>query len=115
MTATTRTDRVRTAAAIARLALQQIQDETTGDIAAPELAAIVRELHDEADPPGGVLGALAQLLTRTAQAAALTPGDTDDREAAACALEEAAAFITDSAGMRLHLATRTLHPQGERP
>ncbi|MFI0742707.1 hypothetical protein ACH4PU_32195 [Streptomyces sp. NPDC021100] len=42
------------------------------------------------------------------------PIDGDDSESAACALEEAAGFVTDSPGTRLHLATRTLHPQGER-
>ncbi|WP_410540523.1 hypothetical protein [Streptomyces sp. KL2] len=115
MTASGRIDRVRAAAAIARLALQQIQDDLTGDISPREPAEIMRELHHEADPHDGVLGALAQLLTRAAQTVTLTPIDTDAREAAAGAVEEAAAFITDSAGMRLHLATRTLHPQGERP
>lgn len=115
MTASGRIGRVRAAAAIARLALQQIQDDLTGDISPQELAEIAREFHHEADPHDGVLGALAQLLTRAAQTAALTPIDTHDCEAAARAIEEAAAFITDSAGMRLHLATRTLHPQGERP
>ncbi|MFI9042040.1 hypothetical protein [Streptomyces sp. NPDC053726] len=49
------------------------------------------------------------------RAAALTPLDGEDSESAACAIEEAAAFALDSAGMRLHLATSTLHPQGERP
>ncbi|MGK5628554.1 hypothetical protein [Streptomyces sp. URMC 123] len=29
--------------------------------------------------------------------------------------DEAAAVAHDSAGMRLHLATSTLHPRGERP
>ncbi|URN10978.1 hypothetical protein LUW77_00380 [Streptomyces radiopugnans] len=33
----------------------------------------MRGLHHEADPHDGVLGALAQLLTRAAQTIALTP------------------------------------------
>ncbi|CAL9334124.1 hypothetical protein SUDANB106_00135 [Streptomyces sp. enrichment culture] len=80
MTASGRIDRVRAAAAIARLALQQIQDDLTGDISPREPAEIVRGLHHEADPHDGVLGALAQLLTRAAQTVALTPIDTDARE-----------------------------------
>ncbi|MFI6607963.1 hypothetical protein [Streptomyces sp. NPDC050507] len=48
------------------------------------------------------------------RAATLTPLDGEDGESAACAIEEAAAYIGASAGMRLHLATSTLHPQGER-
>ncbi len=48
------------------------------------------------------------------RAAALTPLDSENTESAACAIQEAAAYIGDSAGLRLHLATSTLHPQGER-
>lgn len=76
---------------------------------------MLRELCDEADPPGGLLGSLQQLLTTAAQAALRTPIDRDDAEAAGCALEEAAGFVIDSDGMRLHQATSTLHPQGDRP
>lgn len=61
-----------------------------------------------------MLGSLNQLLTVASQAAALTTIDADDAESAACAIEEAAAFVTDSAGMCLYLATKTLDPQGER-
>ncbi|AXK37503.1 hypothetical protein DVA86_20470 [Streptomyces armeniacus] len=108
-------ERVRAAAAIARLALQQIEDELDGETDAHVLAQIVHELHHEAHPQDGALGALAQLLTKAGQAAAVSTVDPDDAESAACAIEEAAAFVSDSAGMRLHLATRTLDPQGERP
>jgi hypothetical protein len=57
-----------------------------------------------------VLGSLNQLLTKASRTAARTPIDADDCESAACAIEEAAAFVVDSAGMRLHLATSTLYP-----
>ncbi|WP_236711243.1 hypothetical protein [Streptomyces sp. 150FB] len=76
---------------------------------------MLRELFDEAFPQDGVFGSLNQLLTTVSRAAALTPLDSEDTESAACAIEEAAAFVADSAGMCLHLATSTLHPQGERP
>lgn len=112
--ARTRLERVRASAGIVKLAAQQIEDELGGPIDAEFLAETLRELFDEADPKGGVLGSLNQLLTMTSRAAALTALDREDSEAAACALDEAAAFALDSAGMRLHLATSTLHPQGER-
>ncbi|MFD3484922.1 hypothetical protein [Streptomyces sp. NPDC058665] len=108
-------DRVRTSAGTAKHALQQIEDELGGPLDAEFLAETLRELFDEADPEGGILGSLNQLLTKASRAAALTPLDGEDAEFAACAIEEAAAFVADSAGMRLHLATCTLHPQGERP
>ncbi|MDH6193104.1 hypothetical protein M2168_006222 [Streptomyces sp. CZ24] len=49
-----------------------------------------------------------------ARAAALTELDGEDFESAACAVDEAAALLLDSAGMRLLLATSLLHPQGKR-
>ncbi|MFC8273835.1 hypothetical protein ACFUJR_15180 [Streptomyces sp. NPDC057271] len=113
--ARTRLERVRASAGIVKLAVQQIEDELGGSIDAEFLAETLRELFDEADPKGGVLGSLNQLLTMASRAAALTPLDGEDSESAACAVDEAAAFLLDSAGMRLHLAASTLHPQGERP
>ncbi|MFE5714513.1 hypothetical protein ACFQ7J_27335 [Streptomyces sp. NPDC056501] len=112
--ARTRLERVRASAGIAKLALQQIEDELAGPIDAEILGGALRELFDETDPMRGLLGQLQQLLTVAAQAAVLTPLDQDEAVAAACAIEEAAAFVADSAGMRLHLATSTLHPQGDR-
>ncbi|MFE6985832.1 hypothetical protein [Streptomyces griseus] len=112
--ARTRLERVHASAGIAKLAIQQIEDELGGPVDAEFLAGALRELFDEAFPQDGVLGSLNQLLTMASRAAALTPLDGEDTESAACALEEAAAFVADSAGMRLHLATSTLHPQRER-
>ncbi|OKK05290.1 hypothetical protein AMK09_37715 [Streptomyces sp. CB02488] len=112
--ARTRLERVRASAGIAKLAVQQIEDELGGPVDAEFLAGLLRELFDEAFPQDGVLGSLSQLLTMASRVAALTPLDGEDAESAACAIEEAAAFVADSAGMRLHLATSTLHPQGER-
>ncbi|MFE7948232.1 hypothetical protein [Streptomyces sp. NPDC057426] len=111
--ARTRLERVRASAGIAQLALQQIEDELAGPIDPDVLAGALRELFDDADPQGGVLGSLKQLLTVASQAAALAPLDSDDSQAAACAIDEAAAFVAASAGRRLHQATSTLHPQGE--
>ncbi|MGI5485116.1 hypothetical protein [Streptomyces lavendofoliae] len=113
--ARSRLERVRASAGIAQLALQQIEDEFAGPVDAELLAGVLRELFDEADPPGGLLGSLQQLLTTAARTALRTPLDQDDAEAAGCALEEAAIFVIDSAGMRLHQATSTLHSQGDRP
>lgn len=114
MTDRARIERIRSSAGIAQAALTQIREELGGPVDQVVLAEALRELFDEDAPDAGVFGHLAQLLTRASQAAVLTPIDSDDSESAACAIEEAAGFITDSAGMRLHLATRTLHPQGER-
>ncbi|MGP4004842.1 hypothetical protein [Streptomyces sp. 8N706] len=98
----TRVDRIRAAVGIAQLTLQQIEDDLTGDIDA---------LHDEADPPGGVFGSFAQLLTVTAQRAEQLEPDRDGD--ASCPLHEAAALVIDDAGQRIHWAARALVPQGD--
>ncbi|PJM98590.1 hypothetical protein CG740_34670 [Streptomyces sp. CB01201] len=108
----TRLDRVQAAAGIAKLALQQIEDELTADeIGAQELAQILRELHHEDHRQDGVFGSLAQLLTVAAQAAGRIEPDRDGETS--CPLYEAAALITDNAGLQIHYATRALDPQGE--
>lgn len=106
-----RVDRVRGAAGTARLALQQIEDELTGDITAQELAEILRELHRETDPPDSVFGSLAQLLTVAAHAAARIEPDRDGEMSGP--LHEAAALITENAALQTYYATRALDPQGE--
>ncbi|MEV8057185.1 hypothetical protein AB0P37_11800 [Streptomyces antimycoticus] len=110
--ARTRLKRVRASAGIVKLALQQIEDELAGDIDAQELAEILRELHREADPQEGLFGALAQLLTVAARTAERIEPDHDGD--ASCPLHEAAALVTEDAGLRAYYATRALDPQGER-
>ncbi|MFZ3491703.1 hypothetical protein ACODT5_00425 [Streptomyces sp. 5.8] len=107
----TRLDRVRASAGIVQLALQQIQDELTGEVGAQELAQILRELHHEDHRQDGVFGSLAQLLTVAAQAAGRIEPDRDGEMS--CPLHEAAALITENAGLQTHYATRALDPQGE--
>ncbi|CAG6393601.1 hypothetical protein NMG29_34240 [Streptomyces cocklensis] len=106
----TRLERVRASAGIASLALQQIEDGLgADDVDGPELAAILRELIEDTDPPGGFIAALAQLLTVAAQRAEqLEPNRDGD---ASCPLHEAAALLTDNAGQRLIWAARALDPQ----
>ncbi|GAA3372411.1 hypothetical protein GCM10017744_103800 [Streptomyces antimycoticus] len=110
--ARTRLKRVRASAGIVKLALQQIEDELAGDIDAQELAEILRELHREADPQEGLFGALAQLLTVAARTAERIEPDHDGD--ASCPLHEAAALVTEDAGLQAYYATRALDPQGER-
>ncbi|MFI6359532.1 hypothetical protein ACIBJF_44740 [Streptomyces sp. NPDC050743] len=108
----TRLERVRTSAGIAALALQQIQDDLTADdIDKGELAGILRELSEDTDPPGGLMASLAPLLTVAAKRAGQIEPDRDGD--ASCPLHEAAALITDNAGMRLIWAARALDPQGD--
>ncbi|XVV39751.1 hypothetical protein ACQPXT_40805 (plasmid) [Streptomyces sp. CA-100214] len=108
----TRLERVRAAAGIASLALQQIEDDLSADdVDQEELATILRELIEDTDPPGGFLAALAQLLTTAARRAEQIEPDRDGD--ASCPLHEAAALITDNAGLRVIWAARGLHPQGE--
>lgn len=107
----TRLDRVRASAGIAKLALQQIEDELTGEIGAQELAQILRELHHEDHRQDGVFGSLAPLLTVAAQAAGRIEPDRDGEMS--CPLHEAAALITENAGLQTYYATRALDPQGE--
>ncbi|MFJ1561574.1 hypothetical protein [Streptomyces mirabilis] len=108
----TRLERVRASVNIAQLALQQIEvDLTAGDVDQEELAEILRELIEDTDPPGGFIPSLAQLLTVAAKRAEQIEPDRDGD--ASCPLHEAAALITDNAGMRLLWAANSLHPQGE--
>ncbi|WP_019074395.1 hypothetical protein [Streptomyces hokutonensis] len=108
----TRLERVRASVGIASLALQQIQDDLTADdVAALELAAILRELSEDTDPPGGFLAAVAQLLTAAAKRAEQIEPDRDGD--ASCPLYEAAALLTDNAGQRLIWAANSLDPQGD--
>jgi hypothetical protein len=115
-----RIGRARASVGIALMALQQIEDDLA-DLADPEaLAEILRELFREEDPQAGVFGSLAQLLAVAGAVADRIEddGQDQDREAdrdVSGLLEEAAAFVIDSAGLRLRYATRTLHPAGERP
>ncbi|MFI8194694.1 hypothetical protein ACIF8T_39355 [Streptomyces sp. NPDC085946] len=108
----TRLDRVRASLGIAQLALQQIEDDLNADdVDARELAAILRELQEDIDVPGGFLPALAQLVGTAARKAEQLEPDRDGD--ASCPLHEAAALLTDDAGQRLTWAARALHPQGD--
>lgn len=111
-----RIGRARASVGIALMALQQIEDDLA-DLADPEtLAEILRELFREEDPQAGVFGSLAQLLAVAGSAADRIEDDGQDQDGEVSGLlQEAAAFVIDSAGLRLHYATRTLHPAGERP
>ncbi|MFD4613049.1 hypothetical protein ACFWOT_34275 [Streptomyces sp. NPDC058440] len=95
----TRLDRVRASVGIAALALQQIEHDLTADIDAQELAAILRELQEYIDAPGGLFPALAQLVTTAARRAEQIEPDHDGD--ASCPLHEATALLTDNAGQRL--------------
>ncbi|MEU8949660.1 hypothetical protein [Streptomyces sp. NPDC048489] len=108
----TRLERVRAAVGIASLALQQIEDDLSADnVDQEELAAILRELIEDTDPPGGFIGAVAQLLTVAARRAEQIEPDRDGDTS--CPLHEATALITDNAGQRLIWAARALHSQGD--
>ncbi|MGW4951529.1 hypothetical protein [Streptomyces parvulus] len=112
MTSRTRLDRVRASLGIAQLALQQIEDDLNADgIDARELAAILRELQEDIDVPGGLFPALAQLVSTAARRAEQLEPDRDGD--ASCPLHEAAALLTDNAGQRLNWAARSLDPQGD--
>lgn len=103
----TRLERVRASSGIAQLALQQIEDGLTADdIDQEELAAILRELIEDTDPPGGLVGTLAQLVTAAARRAEHIEPDRDGD--ASCPLHEAAELLTEHAGMRLMWAARAL-------
>ncbi|MCM3302271.1 hypothetical protein [Streptomyces pseudogriseolus] len=96
----TRLERVRASVGIASLALQQIEDDLRADdVDQEELAAILRELIEDTDPPGGFLASMAQLLTTAARRAEQIEPDRDGD--ASCPLHEAATPITDDAGQRL--------------
>ncbi|WP_181391890.1 MULTISPECIES: hypothetical protein [Streptomyces] len=103
----TRLERVRAAVGITALALQQIEDDLgADDVDQEELAAILRELIEDTDPPGGFIPAVAQLVTTAARRAEQIEPDRDG--GASCPLHEAAALLTDDAGQRLIWAARAL-------
>jgi hypothetical protein len=105
-------ERVRGSLGIAQLALQQIEDDLNADdVDGKELAAILRELQEDIDVPGGLFPALAQLVSTAARRAEQIEPDRDGD--ASCYLHEAAALITDNAGQRMNWAARSLHPQGD--
>ncbi|MFL9658737.1 hypothetical protein ACJ7VE_34080 [Streptomyces sp. PB17] len=107
-----RLERVCASVGIASLALQQIEDDLRADdVDQEELAAILRELIEDTDPPGGFLAAVAQLLITAAKRAEQIEPDRDGD--ASCPLHEAASLLTDNAGLRVIWAARALHPQGE--
>jgi hypothetical protein len=108
----TRLQRVRASAAAARTALGEIEQDLAAASDGQELAHALRELFREDVPDSGVLGSLGHLLTAAAHAADRV--DPDGEGDASCPLHEAAAHVTDSAGLHLHYATRCLDPQGER-
>ncbi|MDX3209494.1 hypothetical protein [Streptomyces scabiei] len=108
----TRLEQVRGSLGIAQLALQQIEDDLNADdVDALELAAILRELQEDNDMPGGLFPALAQLVSTVARRAEQIEPDRDGD--ASCYLHEAAALITENAGQRLNWAARSLDPQGD--
>ncbi|MFE4578534.1 hypothetical protein [Streptomyces chartreusis] len=108
----TRLGRVRASVGIAQLALQQIEDGLNADdVDASELAAILRELQEDVDVPGGLVPALAQVISAVARRAEQIESDRDGD--ASCPLHEAAALLTDNAGQRLNWAARSLDPQGD--
>ncbi|WP_432040965.1 hypothetical protein [Streptomyces chartreusis] len=108
----TRLDRVRASLGIAQLALQQVQDDLNADdVDGPALAAILRELQEDVDVPGGLFPMLAQVVSTAARRAEQIEPDRDGD--ASCPLHEAAALITDNAGQRLNWAARSLDPQGD--
>jgi hypothetical protein len=108
----TRLDRVRASLGIAQLALQQIEDDLSADdVDAPELAAILRELQEDVDVPGGLFPMLAQVVSTAARRAEQIEPDRDGD--ASCPLHEAAALLTDNARQRLNWAARSLDPQGD--
>ncbi|MGW4142649.1 hypothetical protein ACWELV_38870 [Streptomyces mirabilis] len=67
--------------------------------------------HHEDRRQDGVFGSLAQLLTVAAQAVARI--EPDHGGEMSCPLHEAAALITENAGLQTYCATRALDPQGE--
>ncbi|MGY1583176.1 hypothetical protein [Streptomyces sp. MN13] len=92
MTGRTRSplDRVRTWLGIAQLALQQVHDDRNADdVDTRELAAILRELQEDIDAPGGLFPMLAQLVSTTARRAEQVYPDRDGD--ASCPLHEAGA------------------------
>ncbi|MFE4998630.1 hypothetical protein ACFRH4_46660 [Streptomyces mirabilis] len=65
-------------------------------------------MSEDTDPPGGSMASLAEMLTAVAQRAARIEPDREGD--ASCPLHEAAALVTDNAGMRLIWAAHGFDP-----
>ncbi|MGW9374081.1 hypothetical protein ACWGVR_29210 [Streptomyces xanthophaeus] len=107
----TRLERVRASVGIACLASSRSRTTSPPTPSTRELAAILRELIEDTDPPGGLIPALAQLVAVAARRAEqVESGRCGD---ASHYLHDSAALLTDNAGARLLWAARTLDPQGD--
>ncbi|MFF7770388.1 hypothetical protein ACFZC7_28270 [Streptomyces massasporeus] len=86
---------------VAQLALQQIEDDLNADaVDARELTAILRELREDIDVPGGLFPMLAQLVTLAAHGVEQIEPDRDGD--VSCPRHEDATPLTDNAGQRLN-------------
>ncbi|SEE58826.1 hypothetical protein SAMN04490357_7667 [Streptomyces misionensis] len=101
-----------TAAAVAaiRLGLQTLRHTALGDTADHEdQAHVLQALYDDRHREGSVLGMVSDMLTDLG----LTLGDQGAEDAAE-AVDEAAAYVQDSAGLRLERARTVLTGQRNR-
>ncbi|MGW0509132.1 hypothetical protein ACWD1W_07675 [Streptomyces olivaceoviridis] len=74
-------DRVRASLGIAQPTPQQVQDDLNADdVDARELAAILRELQEGIDVPGGLFPMLAQVVSTAARRAEQIEPDRDGEE-----------------------------------
>ncbi|WSQ14838.1 hypothetical protein OG604_47925 [Streptomyces sp. NBC_01231] len=74
----TRLDRMRASLGIAQLALHQIEDDLKADdVDRQELTAILREVQEDIDVPGGLFPALGQLVSTAAGRAERIEPDRD--------------------------------------
>lgn len=89
--------KVRAAAAVVRLGLEQLLAEAKATAGPAVRVEILRILHRDDDQAAGVLGPLGDIVT-----ALSTSADTVDE------LDEAAAYIQDYAGQRIDRAVATL-------
>jgi len=102
MTIDPRIRRLRAAAAAVHTGLEQLVAEVNATTDIPVHAEALRLLYLDADAASSVLGALAPVLA--ALGAKFSAIDDDHAAEAACALEEAAGYVGDSAGLRVYRA-----------
>lgn len=102
-------DKVRAAAAVVRLGLEQLLNEAKW-IAGPVVRVeILRLLHRDEDQAAGVLAPLADIITALSTSVC-TAEDTEDLDLADSVnqLDEAAAYVQDYAGQRIDRARQAL-------
>ena len=105
MTDTEQSERIRRSAAVARHHLRQLLGEARAGLDDQSRLALLGVLYDDGDADNSILGVLSDLFTATTTPFNDGSAELDDElESAVDALDSAASYVRDSAGLRVERA-----------